>query len=277
MTMKLIYVNVAIYLLLATARIVLKLFNFNLDVVTYWFSAPSNLGQLLTHFWTPITYMFYHEKFFHVLFNMLMLFWFGKIFSAYFSDKKMLSLYIFGGLMGVALYILAYNIFPYYQAAAYYSMLMGASGSVMAIIVALAVKAPNMELRLLLLGRVELKWIAIVSVLISFFGVTSENGGGEMAHLGGALGGYLFAFFDNKGRDITNFISSSIGFVGNIFNPKPKVKRNIYHAQKMSPDEYNQTKARNEQEVDRILDKIKASGYESLTAEEKRKLFEQKR
>lgn len=274
---KLIYVNVAIFLFVSILSVVFRLFNLTSIDYTTWFSVPSNPSQLLTHLWTPVTYMFYHEQFFHIFFNMLVLYWFGKIFTMYYSEKQLLSLYILGGLTGAAVYVLAYNVFPYYEAASYYSVLMGASGSILAILVASAVRAPNMEMQLLLIGRIKLMWIAVITVLISFFGLTSENGGGEMAHLGGALAGYLFVVFEKKGTDITRFINKIIDFFVNLFRPRPRKKPTVYHAQKMSPEQYNQKKAQDEVEINRILDKIKTSGYESLSADEKRKLFEQKR
>lgn len=277
MVIKIIYVNVVVFLLVSVLSVISKLFNLNSLDYTSWMAVPSNPEQLLTHFWTPITYMFFHEQFFHIFFNMLVLFWFGKIFTMYYSEKQLLSLYIFGGLIGALVYIVAYNVFPYYEAASYYSMLMGASGSILAILVATAVRAPNMEMNMLLIGRIKLMWIAVITVLISFFGLTSENGGGEMAHLGGALAGYLFVVFEKKGTDITAYINKIVDFFVNLFRSRPKKKAPVYHAQKMSPEEYNQKKARDEKEIDRILDKIKTSGYESLSAEEKRKLFEQKR
>jgi CBS domain containing-hemolysin-like protein len=154
---------------------------------------------------------------------------------------------------------------------------MGASGSIIAILVASAVRVPNMEMHLLLLGRIKLKWIAIATVVISFFGLTGENGGGEVAHLGGALAGYLFVFFERKGKDITSPINRIIDFFVNLFRTRPKQKTKVYHTQKMSDAEFNQRKAENEKIIDRILDKIKTSGYESLTTEEKRRLFDQKK
>ena len=277
MVIKLIFVNVAVFLIVSIISVIFRLLNLSTLDLTAWFSVPSNPAWLLTHIWTPVTYMFYHEQFLHILFNMLVLFWFGKIFTLYYSEKQLLSLYIFGGLMGALVYVAAYNLFPFYEAASYYSLLMGASGSILAILVASAVRAPNMQMQLLLVGRIKLMWIAVITVLISFIGLTSENGGGEMAHLGGALAGYLFVVFEKKGTDITLFINKIIDFFVNLFRPRPRIKPPVYHAQKMSPEEYNQKKARDEKEIDRILDKIKTSGYESLTTEEKRRLFEQKR
>ncbi|MBP1637532.1 MAG: Rhomboid family protein [Bacteroidetes bacterium] len=273
---KLIYFNVVVFLFVNIVRIVLRLFNIDADVFIDWLAIPSNTSELIRHFWTPVTYMFLHTSFFHILFNMLMLYWFGQLFLTYFYEKQILSLYILGGLAAAFVYVAAYNIFPYYAATASYSVLMGASGSIMAIVVATAVRAPNAEMNLLLIGRVKLIYIALITVLISVFSLTGNNGGGEMAHLGGALAGYLFVVFQKKGIDISAFISKILDFFLNLYRPKPKLKTTKYNAQRMSPEQYNQKKAKDEAEIDRILDKIKTSGYESLNAEEKRKLFEKK-
>ena len=273
---KLIYLNVAVFLLVNILLVFFRLFNTDASEYINWLAIPSNLKELPLRFWTPVTYMFLHKGFYHIFFNMLMLYWFGKLFLAYFSEKQLLSLYILGGLGAALVYVAAYNTFPYYSAAAFYSVLLGASGSIMAIVVATAVRAPNAEMNLLLIGRVKLIYIALATVLISVFSLTGKNGGGEMAHLGGALTGYLFVVFDKKGTDITVFITRIVDFFVNLFRPKPKLKTTKFNAQRMSPEEYNQNKARTEAEIDRILDKIKTSGYESLNAEEKRKLFEKK-
>lgn len=153
---------------------------------------------------------------------------------------------------------------------------MGASGSIMAIIVATAFQAPNMEMRFILIGAIKLKYIAIVAVLISFFGITSSNAGGELAHLGGALYGYFFVVSLRRGKDHTKSFNKLMDRLSNLFKPrKLKVKHTATSGKKMSDAEYNMTKANNMAEIDRILDKIKTSGYGSLTSEEKRKLFEQ--
>ncbi len=275
--MRLIIINVSLFLLVNLTATILKLFMVDSSLLSYALSVPSDLQTLLLRFWTPLSYMFYHKQFFHILFNMLVLFWFGQIFSIYYSDKQLLSLYIFGGLMGALFYVAGYNLFPYYAGYISSSILMGASASILALLVAAAMRAPQMEMRLLLLGRVKLIWIAAAMILISFFGLTSSNAGGELAHLGGAFAGYLFVVFDKKGKDITRFIGIIIDFFVSLFRPKPKQKTVKYHAQKMSDGDYNQKKAADEREIDRILDKIKLSGYESLTTDEKKKLFDQKR
>ena len=275
---KLIYINVSIFILLNLIEIILKLFKILPDsnIVSY-FEVPSDLTLLFYHFWTPLTYMFLHEGLSHIFFNMISLFWFGRIFLMYFSEKQLVGLYIIGGLIAALFYVAAYNLFPYYSPIVHYSLLLGASGSIMAIIVATAVQSPNMELQLLFLGNIKLKYIAIAAVLTSFFGITSNNGGGQLAHLGGALAGYIFIVSLRQGKDLTKGISKILDLINNLFRPgKLKVKTNsAYRKSSVTDAEFNVNKARKMAEIDRILDKIKTSGYESLSVEEKKRLFEQ--
>ncbi len=228
--------------------------------------------------WTLLSYMFLHKDLFHVLFNMVALYWFGRLFLMYNTGKQLTSLYLLGGVAAGLLYMLAYNIFPLFRGMTGFSMLMGASGSIMAIIVATAMQAPNMELRFLLLGNVKLKFIALVAVLISFFSITSSNAGGEIAHLGGALYGYFFVVSLRRGNDTTRWLSRLIDAISNAFKPRSmRVKKGAGQRSKMTDAEFNMQKARNMEEVDRILDKIKASGYGSLSENEKTTLFQQRK
>lgn len=273
---KLIFINVAIFAILHVVTLLFQLFNYSGDFLIPYLAVPADIFRLLTRFWTIITYMFLHQGIMHVFFNMLMLFWFGKLFLFYFTEKQLVGLYLIGGIIAAAFYVVAYNLFPYYAPLVPGSLLMGASGSVMAIIVATALRTPDMEVRLLLLGVVKLKYVAAALVLISFFGITSRNAGGELAHLGGALSGFFFIVSLRKGSDITKGVSSISDAVVGLFKPrKLKVRKASGAKKRMTDAEYNQQKARRMQDIDKILDKIKTSGYESLTAEEKRKLFEQ--
>ena len=274
---RLIYLNVAVYALLQVLIIILKLFTINGSGIFEWLALPASFMQLIDRPWTIITYMFLHKDIFHILFNMVALYWFGRLFLMYHTGKQLTNLYLLGGISAGLLYMISYNTFPLFRGITGFSMLMGASGSIMAIIVATAMQAPNMELRFFLLGNVKLKYIAIVAVLISFFSITSSNAGGEIAHLGGALYGYIFIVSLRRGKDTTRWVSRLFDSVSNLFKPRRlKVKKGGAQ-RKMTDAEYNMQKARNMAEVDRILDKIKASGYGSLTEDEKNTLFQQRK
>ena len=270
---RLIIINVGIFVITAAIRILLTLFNIQTPLFTELLAVPAHLSNVLLAPWTLISYMFYHEQIFHILFNMFALYWFSKIFLIYFNEKQLMALYILGGISGAFLYIASYNIFPYFNNMIFGSRLLGASGSVMAIIVASAVQSPKLELRFLLLGSIKLQYIAIAVVLISFLGITSSNAGGEIAHLGGALFGYLFVVSLRGGKDISAWLNKSIDAVMGIFRPrKMKIRPNKSNV-KMNDAEFNVHKKKQEAEIDRILDKIKKSGYESLSTEEKNRLF----
>jgi len=273
---RLIYINAAVFLLLNSVQIVLLLFKIQGSFILPYLAIPADLKLLLYRAWTPLTYMFLHESFWHLLFNMLTLFWFGKIFLMYFSEKQLVGLYLIGGLLAALFYVVAFNLFPYYEPLIPVSLLLGASGSIMAIIVATAIQSPNMELQLLFFGGVKLKYIALAAVLMSFFGITSDNGGGQLAHLGGALAGYFFIVSLRQGKDITGGLNRILDAIFDLFRPrKLKVKPNPNRKQSpMNDGEFNRNKAKKMTEIDRILDKIKTSGYESLSAEEKKRLFE---
>jgi membrane associated rhomboid family serine protease len=274
---KLIFINLGVFIVLKLFLIFLLLFNISGSFILSYFAVPASLTQLLYRAWTPITYMFLHEGFLHLFFNMLSLFWFGKIFLMYFSEKQLIGLYLFGGLVAALFYVAAFNIFPFYAPLIHNSLLLGASGSIMAIILATAFQSPNMELQLMFLGSVKLKYIAIVAVLTSFFGITSSNGGGQLAHLGGALAGYFFVVSLRRGTDLTQVFNKIITTVEYWFKPqKLRAKPNKTKSTvRMSDAEYNENKARKMARIDHILDKIKTSGYESLSADEKKQLFDQ--
>jgi membrane associated rhomboid family serine protease len=272
---RLIYINVAVYLLLHIFLILMKLFTLNGSFLIPWLALPSDFIVLLYKPWTFISYMFLHQDFFHILFNMFALYWFGKLFLTYFTGKQLFGLYFFGGLVAGLFYVIAYNIFPLFSQLSEVSILMGASGSIMAVIVATALQSPNLEMRFMLIGTVKLKYIAIVAVLVSFFGITSSNAGGELAHLGGALYGYIFIVSLRRGKDHTRNFNRLMDVMSNIFKPrKLKVKHTANAGRKMTDAEFNMQKAKKMAEIDRILDKIKTSGYGSLSSEEKKKLFE---
>lgn len=278
MLTRLIYVNLAVFLLLRIVLVFFTLFKVDVPLVE-WLALPSDFGVLITRPWTLITYMFLHYSFLHILFNLLWLYWFGQIFLMYFDEKKLLGIYLLGGLSGGIVYVLAYNLFPAFDGIAQSSMLLGASASIIAIVVAAAVYSPNLTVNLLLIssifGPIKIIWIAIASIVIYFIGITGTNAGGNLAHLGGALWGYLYMMQLKKGKDITAKFNQ---FVYNFKSPFPKRKkmRVSYRkssTQQMTDWEYNKKRKAEKENINAILDKIAKSGYDSLSAKEKEILF----
>lgn len=212
---KLIYINLGIFLAVNLAIAILSLFNIDSSWMDY-LMLPAHVGTLLHRPWTIITYMFLHEDFVHILFNVLMLYWFGRLFLQYCSQHDLVGVYILGGLAGGATYIIAYNLFPRFENQVLFSQLLGASAAVMAITIAIAALAPNQTVRLFMFGDVKIKWIALVSVAVSIIQIKAENAGGELSHIGGAIAGYIFAIRYKKGDNITEWINKIIHRVVNL-------------------------------------------------------------
>ncbi|NOZ45403.1 MAG: rhomboid family intramembrane serine protease [Chlorobi bacterium] len=273
MLTKLIYINLGVFVVIKIAAVFTFLIpsdNPGFSLV-YWLAVPADLSQLLHRPWTLFTYMFLHEGFLHILFNMLWLYWFGKIFLQYLSEKQLLNVYLMGGLAGAALYIAAFNIFPVFQNVLPNSFALGASASVLAIVIAISVYVPDYTIYLMFLGPVKLKYIALVSILLDIVSIAGTNSGGHIAHLGGALIGYLFISRLRKGRDISSQFGIFTGKFLSLFKRKPKMK--VTYKKPMSDMEYNAQKVTKQEEIDKILDKIAKSGYDSLTKKEKEILF----
>ena len=187
---KIIYINIAVFLAVKLLGVFVTLLQLDYKIApVYWLSVTADLYSLMYKPWTVFSYMFVHEQFFHILFNMLWLFWFGQIFLRYFNEKKLISLYILGGLAGAALYIIAFNVFPVYNTM---NIMIGASASVIAIVVAISFYIPDHTINLMFIGPVKLKYLALASILIDLLSITSSNAGGHIAHLGGALFGYIY-------------------------------------------------------------------------------------
>ena len=260
----LIGINVLVFLLINIPAILLRLMGNNMldSFANEYIALPAYLPTLLTHFWTPVTYMFMHADIFHILFNMLWLFWMGQIFEEYLGNKRLLGLYIMGGLAGAAFYILCFNVFPLFAGVLPGATVVGASASVMAIVVATATLLPNYTIYLMFLGPVKLKWIAVFYVVIDFLSITGPNAGGELAHLGGALLGFLYIKALNRGQDWGRSVD-------NVFTQRPKVKVATQNKTYQQPS----VSTPRQEEIDHILDKISQSGYDSLNKHEKEVLF----
>lgn len=281
MLLRLIFINIGVFLLLHIITIVALLLNAGANPLQ-WVELPSDVMALLRRPWPLVTYMFSHYALLHILFNMLWLYWLGRIFMEYFSPKQLTGVYLLGGWGGALLFLLAYNLLPYF--AGHHSLLIGASASVIAIVVATAVYAPDYKIGLLFIGEVSLKWVAIVTIIIDIIGLEGGNIGGNMAHLGGAIVGAIFALRIKNGHDITRPLNALIDGVVGLFNGRswPQFKRPQRPARPARPQQeppraHRPADTISESELDIILGKIKASGYDALTDEEKDKLFKASR
>lgn len=305
---KIIIVNVAVFLVINLAWVFLRIFNgwntpsLYQDIVEF-FMISSSWWHNLTHPWALITHMFMHEGFWHLLWNMLYLFWFGRIFGDLLGDRRVLPLYILGGLAGFVAYFLAYNLIGISDATNY---ALGASGSVFAILVAAGLFAPEYGIRLLFLGTIRLKYIVFFAVFAQIIGLGSLNNiGGTFDHIGGIVMGFLFAFYLKRGTDLTEPVSNAIEWgqlkYRSLWEPskehKPgpraafrggkSVKETASKSSRPSfmrkaggkkpgsakRDDGGQPEVSHQEQLDAILDKIKDRGYNSLSKEEKDFLF----
>jgi membrane associated rhomboid family serine protease len=273
---KLIYINLAVFILIKLVEVLAFLFGFSgiSKLLIHLFAVPADLSTLIVRPWTIFTYMFLHEGFFHILFNLLWLYVFGRIFLMYLSEKKLLSVYLVGGLAGAALYILSFNVFPAFNEVVPVAIALGASASVMAIVIAISVYVPNYTIYLLFLGPVKLKYIAIFTVVLDVLSIAGTNAGGHIAHLGGAIFGYLYISQYRKGRNITRGFDNLMDRIFSLFKPKPRFR--VTYKKPQTDIEYNKEKVKKQEQVDRILEKIAQHGYDSLTKEEKEILFRAK-
>lgn len=272
--MQLIYINGGIFIALMILRVLFFLTGNaeTFGLVTYYLTIPSSPKLLLFRPWTLITHMFIHADFLHILFNMMWLYFGGTIFLNFLDSKKLLSTYILGGLSGALFFVLGMNTFPVFSGSAPFAVAEGASAAVLAIMIAAATTAPNYVVRLILIGPVKLKYIAIVSVVLDVLLIPSGNAGGHFGHLGGALFGFVFASQLKHGNNLTVDFLKPLYWIRNGF-PKREKKIKVVHSKPKSDYEYNENKASKQEQINTILEKIKRSGYDSLSKKEKEVLF----
>ena len=279
--MQLILLNVLVFAGLIVLRTILTVSSASAyyPPVMSQFELSSALPVLLRHPWTLLTYAFTHEGFFHILFNLLNLYWFGQLVREYLGDRRLVSIYVLGALAGAVIFLISYNLIPAFQPAVG-SPMVGASAAVTAIIVAGATLLPDYTFMLIIIGPVKIKWIAAVVVLISLAGVNGGNPGGEIAHLGGALMGFVFVKQLQAGRDMGRPVQAVGNFFANLFSRRPTMR--ISSPRRAEPVTATSASGGKkpavasqplQDEIDNILDKISRSGYESLSKDEKQKLF----
>ncbi|MDH4297667.1 MAG: rhomboid family intramembrane serine protease [Cyclobacteriaceae bacterium] len=271
---QLIIINVVVYLVIAVIFVFSTAFQAPgfFEVIHHQLAIPAPIVEFIQKPWTVITYAFVHDwtGIFHILFNMLVFYWFGKLFVEYLGSDKLIAVYFLGALAGGVAYLLVYNLIPFYEARIPTGGMVGASAAVYAVVVATATLLPDYTFFLLFLGPVRIKYIAGFYIIVSFLGSVGPNEGGNVAHLGGALIGFLYIKQLQAGVNWGSWITAIIEFIKSLFAPKPAVKVTY---RKQSTTKKPAKSSVSQAEIDTILDKISDGGYESLTKDEKEKLF----
>jgi len=277
---RLIIINLGIWILVQVAFIIGWAFNssdlYIEELILEYLALPASLELLIYRPWTLITYMFLHTSFWHILFNMLWLYWFGKIFTEYLNQRQFLVTYLLGGVAGGVLYILAYNVFPVFEEVIPHARALGASASVMAIVASISLYVPNYAINMIFLGRVKIFYMALALFILDFFMIRHGNAGGHIAHIGGAVYGFLYIYYLRKGKDFSKAIPriKKQEKWGVKIKRKPRTKAKTSERPK-SDEAFNKERIASQKKIDAILDKISRSGYDSLTKDEKELLFNQ--
>jgi len=272
---RLIYINIGVFVLITIIAGIGFLLNDQEVAVKALniFSVPASLSALLARPWTLITYMFTHKDIWHILFNMLWLYSFGRIFLEYLDQRKLVAVYLLGGICGAIVYIISFNVFPAFSGVVTDSVAIGASASVMAVVIAISTYVPDYTVQLFIFGRIKIKYLALAIFVLTSIMDFSVNSGGKLAHIGGALFGYLYILNLRRGHDIGKGFNKLIDFFATLFKPRKKLK--VTHKKVANEYEYNMTKVEHQKKINQILDKISKGGYDSLTKEEKETLFKE--
>jgi membrane associated rhomboid family serine protease len=300
MLYRLIWVNVVVFVLVNAALIITKLGGLELPVGIedcFGLATTSDVEVLMRRPWSIFTHMFAHIEIFHLIFNMILLWWMGSIYQAEVGSRRLLSTYLTGGLAGFVFYILAFNLLPGLKAQIPLGVVpyaLGSSAAVLSIFTAAATQNPNRKVKFILFGSVELKYIALAYVLFDYFGLSQGDGvnaGGKIAHLGGALFGYMLITLGRKGINLAGWLENVLDFIMSRLPSKGKSgsklkfwrnrnwnKKSVSKSTSRVPksdEEFNVEKKENAKRLDLILEKISRHGYDHLTKEDKQFLFNQ--
>ena len=261
---RIIVLNILLFLLTYLFNTLTFLFNGQGNVLVEWLALKPSFETLLVRPWTILTYGFVHMGLLHILFNLLFLYYFGNLFLDFFSSRQFLVYYLLGIVAGGFIYMLSYNYLPALKTQE--TILIGASAGVTAIVIGIASHIPQYAMRFRFLGNIKLLYIAVAMVVLDVLQIPNGNAGGHLAHLGGALLGFLMTRYFAQGSVI-------VGWAEQLFRPKSKGPlKTVYKSSRPGtpsgrPDETEQER------IDSILDKISKSGYDALTKEEKDFLF----
>ncbi|WP_299214516.1 rhomboid family intramembrane serine protease [uncultured Aquimarina sp.] len=277
---KLIAINLLAFVFFGLLSGITSLMQWNFTFVVDWLVFFKDLDEYWYKPWTIITYAFLHADLRHIFFNMLVLYFSGRYFIDYFNGKRAWTVYLLGGISGALLFMISYNLFPALieLGKSQNAYLIGASASVMAILIAVATRVPNLGVRLMFIGSVKFWHIAAFFVVLDLIQINPNTAGTHLAHLGGALFGYLYASQLKKGKDIGSWFEKLMDSVASLFKPRKKSPlKTVHKAKKPKNTTKNTTssttKNPNQAKIDAILDKISKSGYDSLTKQEKDFLF----
>ena len=268
---KLILINIICFVLPLFLKTLFYLFNIPSNVMIGWFELSAEWSDLLFKPWTIFTYSFMHSGFFHLFWNMYLLYFASRLFLNLFSPRTFFNVYFLGVLLGGLTFILSYSVFPAFQYAS--PIMVGASAGVMAVLIFMATYSPDLEIRIIFFN-VKLRYLGIAFVLLDVIQIPYGNAGGHLAHLGGAALGYLYVKRLDQGVDIGLPFENFTNRVLNLFKKQSKLK--TVHKRKASSNSKKKvtTQEVNQSKIDSILDKISKSGYDSLTQKEKDFLFQ---
>jgi membrane associated rhomboid family serine protease len=272
---RLVGLNLAVFLLISLLRVTFFLLNIEgtAEAISQWLGISSNVHIILYRPWTLLTYMFVHFDLLHILFNMIVLFVGGRIFSEFIGSDRLTGTYLFGGLAGALFYIVSFNVFPAFSEVKSFSLAIGASASVLAVFVAIAAYMPDYRLPLILLGPVRLKYIALFFVVLDLISIDQGNPGGHLAHLGGACWGFVYARMLKNDIDPALSLGKWLNAFASLFSSRSGMRVNYKSERPVSDDAYNRQRVEYQNKMDAILDKISKGGYDSLSKEEKAFLF----
>ena len=263
---KLIYLNIAIFLLTLLITVFQGLYKGEQNFLVEWFSLDNNLDAFLTKPWSIISYGFLHADFIHLIFNMITLYFIGNLFIQYFTEKQALTFYILGTLFGGFLYVISQNYFPLFEGIN--TTLVGASAGISAIFIGIATYMPHYQIKIRFIGFIKFWHLAAIWLAFDFVGLIGTNAGGSFSHLGGSLFGYLYVQqASNKKTNISTIFSS-------FFKRKEKPLKTVHKSAKRKQKTVKNSN-QNQEKIDVILDKISKSGYDTLTKTEKEFLFKQ--
>jgi membrane associated rhomboid family serine protease len=273
--MRLIYIIIGVFVLVLIIDFFLKLFAVDSFEFYRYFALHADSIKFITMPWTWISYSFFHSGFGHILLNMIMLYFSGQIFMQYLGQKQLIGVFFLSVISGGLFFVFAINVFPFFEYPPSYYRLVGASAGVLGVLIAIATYVPNYQVNLMLIGRVKIWYLAVFFIVLDLINFQSSgNEGGRIAHIGGALIGFIFAQKLKQGKDISVYLSNTIFMVLNLFKKREHPFKKVYKNDIPKSDyDYNLKMKQQEEIIDKILGKISKSGYESLTKEEKEILF----